>query len=354
MGRQLRGAVLSSHAAPHWYPIGTMTRIGVPVVISWGWFEGPAVLLRDAKRKTLYWATYRDGKVVKLPERNASTRDWPTEPVGWRPGADWTGPLPQPLPFQTPPRAPQIDPSTRAHPFNNASADGLNASNADFTGALNPSSGPEPISRTPWWHEPRPIWHADNARHAEAVEYRLLRAVAQVDDIGAPGLARQRPLEAFKTTEEATADMGRTVLNEIAPRFRPVPSDLSDFDTAMAWFVALNPPEHWADSRRVWSLSNRQWAVFYRSRSIQYTYGEIADRLKLRSKQRARYYYDDAIKRCHAIANGKRAFKWIDPKESIRAVQDGNRAYRRQRPDTAMSGGEVVEALMHPRPTSRG
>jgi len=116
-------------------------------------------------------------------------------------------------------------------------------------------------------------------------------------------------------------------------KFRPLPADHSDFEVAMSWVVALNPPEKWGYRRRYWSLSRAQRVLYWLAKNTPLSLAEIADALscdengKLKGKpvswQAIQQTYARAIDQVWQAANGR--LRTIDRMEAVRTA---NRQHR--------------------------
>lgn len=258
-----------------WYPISSMRRANVAVEVQWSWWVGSAALIRQ-KNGSLVWCTSRNGEIVPLPE----DKSWPPTPYCWRPveGSAWPDLLPEPLQFLS---RPGIE------------------TGAEGRVSIEVSPLPETERRArDWWHADRPALRLSTQR--EAVEYRLLRALAQIEPLMPPGLATLPVVTMMLTDAQREAERDR--MSSSWPRFKPLPADVDDFVIAMGWFARLNPPERWHKRRASWSLSEPQRILCYRS--ALWPFDQIAQHIGMKGRSGPQKAYDTALDRCWKIANG--------------------------------------------------
>lgn len=128
----------------------------------------------------------------------------------------------------------------------------------------------------------------------------------------------------------ATAEIESGDVDAIPARFQPVPADYQDFEIAMGWVAALNPPEFWSKRRRAWSLSKTQRVLLWRSLPAPLSFAAIGDELGWSGHQRAQQVYAEGVEKVWRAANGLRMHKQLEPVDQIAALRERNRASKRR------------------------
>ena len=121
--------------------------------------------------------------------------------------------------------------------------------------------------------------------------------------------------------------------SDYVPRLKPLPQDHQDFNTAMSWFVALDPVElrHGRRSRyATWDFTEPQMLLIWRSFDIPLSYAVIAERLGKNHHEYARKRYESVIKTVTRVANGLPAYSHLSsPQDHIEDLRERNRAAKR-------------------------
>ncbi len=151
----------------------------------------------------------------------------------------------------------------------------------------------------------------------EEAELRVLRALAterQPDIVRsvALGVARSWPIYTHDD-EEMQAIIERREQEEREMThldvFEPDLRDRTDWDTALMWFGAINPPSQWHNGRELWSYNRTQKIIRLRSfglqQSRQPSWEWIADAMRLRSRYMAKQEYEHGIDGIWRAARGK-------------------------------------------------
>jgi hypothetical protein len=133
---------------------------------------------------------------------------------------------------------------------------------------------------------------------------------------------------AVEAHDKAVSDSVEAIVN----RLQPLPADHSDFETAMGWFVALNPPELWHKRRMAWALSKMQRVLLLRSFDVPLSYEAIGRECGWKGHQRATQVYAEAVDKCWRAANGMQVHKHLMVSDQIAALRERNRAAKRGTP----------------------
>jgi hypothetical protein len=279
--------------------------------------------MAQSSNRGLQCATYRDGELIYLPEPR-DAKSWGISPDAWRPVAGHVWPDALPVPLNTP--SPQMwsARSSFALVDDAEAADLAREMEHDrISGAIRRSERAR--DKLQWWKDASLIAHHPpgqiTARHAEG---RVMRAVAVSDaDKGARmerSVVGRALADLSAAADQAYAQVDPT--HDYAIRFQPLPADHDDFDEAMRWFTALNPPATWHHRRKPWSLNREQRVLFYRARLVPLSYDDIGARVGGISGERARQINVGALAKIHAIAN---APSTVLPE--LTAIRKRNRAY---------------------------
>lgn len=284
-----------------------------------------------------YWqreVSEREYAVVP-PLKGSERAAWAPEPHCWQPVTDawvWPGETPAPL-------APHLVPrfvGTRS--LNQATAEAedaelareVAAGQAQARSQVGERTGERPTEAPGmewrWWRDATAIRYEPQGEVSEPMaEGRVMRALAHC------GAMRKETLpspQSFLASVVAAAEYTEAGAAEVyVPRFQPLPSDLADFDRAMAWVAALNPPEEWHKKRKAWSLNRTQRVMVWRALDRPLSFADIGHELKL-SRTRARQIYQDGIAACWRVANGRPATRRIKPVDHMAALRERNRAHR--------------------------
>lgn len=307
-----------------WYAMEDAPPGRLMVRLFWNARQFVAARIWHAKGKRWRWATIDgNGDYRSLPPGGKRGESWPDEPQCWQPidPKQWTWPagrdVPTPLPVQVTPRLVDIRP--RKHderlPVDDCAG--------NRTPAGNGNHGYD------WWRDASAISYAAiGTVSLRMTEGRLMRALAHCGETrprGRQPTTRTMDAEIAACMQEMEANDSRVV----AARFKALPQDHSDFDIAMAWFAALNPPELWHKRREPWSLNRLQWVLIYRALDVPLTFAEIAHEFHVK-QSRAHVLYRDAIEACWRVANGKSAYKHLSKLDRMAALRERNTFHHRR------------------------
>lgn len=282
------------------------------------------------RTKELTWCRRGDdGELIWLPPGNPRGAPWPEEPDCWAPTAKgWTWPggkAPEPLPPHHVPRlwgARQgfgaVDEAEAADLAREMEADRQQAR----SGAPERSDGGRNGQGRALW------WMADglNLRHDPAgqverrdAEARLMRALASDGGgtlEGAPMVVSGLLAEIGEDACRRLAEIELRTPPEFRPPFRPLPTDTRDYLTAMSWYRALLP--------------KHQVVTMIASRTVGYSFRDIADAMGIKDRRRSQELYTAAIDEAHEVANGWKTagVKALDAQ--MAAVRERNQAARRR------------------------
>jgi hypothetical protein len=162
-------------------------------------------------------------------------------------------------------------------------------------------------------------------------EGRLMRALVVSGATGIEGGPRAGRESVFKNIAEAMAEAEREAKaldsRRAEERFAPGPADLKDWDVAMAWFAALDPPDLRPEWREPWSLTSEQKVLVWRAQRRSFV--AIAGLLGLSHHEPARRLYAGAIERAWRVANGLRDGQ-RRPRDAMADLRERNRAHGRR------------------------
>lgn len=308
-----------------WYEIADLPpNMVLYVNLRWGWWDGAAARVRHPKTRQWGWAVIgEDREYHFLPPRGKAGSTWPDAPSCWQPRDPdkfWVAGMRKPLP-----RKDQVLPQMATLKSRyDAVAEAIEEERA--AGLAHNSGGDDR-----WWWPDGSVIRYERKREVSLrmAEGRVMRAVAHC------GLRKTKatPTERAVVAEELARlmqEMEQSDSRVIVERFKPLPQDHQDFDEAMSWFTALNPPELWHKRREPWTPNRFQWALFYRAIPVPLSWAEIGHELGKVRFSRAQQLYDEAIEACWRVANGRQAYKHLTVKDQIAALRERNRAYHQQ------------------------
>jgi hypothetical protein len=187
----------------------------------------------------------------------------------------------------------------------------------------------------PLWHDPDMVRYEPRGQVSMPMaEARAMRALAWCG-AGSGWQARAKLTGdvlsvAIDLMKLASAEADTSDMDAIATRFYPQRSDRQDFDVAMGWVTALNPPELWHKRRKAWSLSRMQKVLLWRSLPVPLSFEAIGHEFDWKGHQRAQQVYADGIEKIWRAANGMRVHRQLNPVDQIAALRERKRAARRQ------------------------
>lgn len=291
----------ATDTATPWYRVSDLPPpIGVRVRVMWDGREFEAARVCHPVTRALCWVTHdRKLGAVFLPLSGELRR--PADPstpwAGWHtlrhaapdyyqplvPGK-WSVALPKPVEFRT------VSQRNHVVPGGGVAVSQTSCIHQKVDGASDQ-----------WWRDPLAIDYAPSGKVSlRMAEGRVMRAVAWCDAGRGLTLRRRTPLDVLA---ERAAEVEGGGDDAMSKRFHPLPQDVSDFDVAMGWYAQLNPPHRRHGTSRPWALSREQRVLLWRTRLPPLSFQEIAWCLHLRSPERPRQMYKDAIVQVWKIAN---------------------------------------------------
>ena len=128
----------------------------------------------------------------------------------------------------------------------------------------------------------------------------------------------------------AAGEQEKYATSDYVPRLQPLPQDGNDFEIAMSWFVALDPPEQRSPKRKryaLWDFNRKQLILIWRSLNIPVSFEEIGKRVEFdMTGEGARKVFKSAINQVVAYANG---IVEMPASAQIAALRDRNLAAKR-------------------------
>lgn len=184
-----------------------------------------------------------------------------------------------------------------------------------------------------WWRDASLLrYEPTGAVTPRMAEGRVMRAVALCGH-------GQRPTVKSNSFGKILADIAAAgaqeeyATSDYVPRLRSLPQDGQDFENAMAWFVALDPPELRHGRRKrfaLWDFTDTQMVLIWRSLNIPLSWAIIAEKIGHNHHEYARNRFKSAMARICRVANGLPAYPHIPPASShIQALRERNLAAKR-------------------------
>ena len=257
-------------------------------------YDAQILISRGQRPHHHLWASWQSGRATPLAPG--------AKPIYWQPQDPmrWKAPLPEPVVSRIEPRM--------------WSAVG----ECEDLAALLP---PEPDQ---WWRDPTRIRYTGDMSLG-MIEGRVMRAVAACGHYAATPQTRTfGAIIADMAEENELADYPTS---DYVARFRPLPADIADFDTAMGWFSALNPPDLRTPGTEVWAFNRPQKAIAYRALDRPWSFGKMAEKFGM-TPDGARKTHYRALKAVHRVASGLPAYAHVTPIDQIAALQERNRMAR--------------------------
>lgn len=254
-------------------------------------YDAQILISRGQRPHHNLWATWKSGRASPLAPGAKPIYFRPQDPTKWK------APLPDPVI----PAEPQMWSST--------------GHREDLAALM-----PEPAQR---WRDPSWVRYDDIA--IEMVEARVMRAVAACGHYAST--PQTRTFGAILADMAEENEFSAYPTSDYVARFRPLPADIADFDTAMGWFSALNPPDLRTPGTEVWSFNRPQKAIAYRALDLPWSFGKIAEKWGI-TPDGARKAYVRAIEAVHRVASGLPAYAHVTPIDQIAALQERNRMAR--------------------------
>lgn len=325
----------------YWYPVTSQhppALVQVRAIIDVkGAYDAEVIASRGAPPHTNIWAEWQAGRAKPLAPGSV--------PILWRPQAPekWKAPLPPPVSEVREGRV--WSSTTRFALVDEAEAAELAAEMERDREDARRGGAIEVVRKEglPWWRD------ADQIRYEPAgqitprmCEGRLMRAVAMCEH-GRGLTLRIRSFGTILAQMAARLEQQEYATSDFVPRLKPLPADISDFEIAMSWFVAINPaPLPEPGSRAAWVPSRPQEVLLFRARNIPLSFEEIGARVEWNvTKQAVHRMYDRAIRRACRIANGAK----IEGVDQIAELQERNRAWKRKGHDPVSIQAGAIDAL---------
>lgn len=305
-----------------WFAIADLPAGKVRVRVQWSGREFVAATGLDPRSGAWGWCVFRSGRIVWLPE-DADRDSWPAQPSCWQPedSATWPHELPQPIISSGTPRLWSARTSFGA--VDDAEAADLAREMEDDREAARAQA--ESIARSSddafsgrwWWGDVGQIKYQPAGQISlEMAEGRIMRALAMCGGPGVLAAHRGTTLNLIVSAAEVSLDEIADAVEARNLRFRPMPQDHDDFDVAMAWFAALNPPEHWHHQRQRWTFNRPQQVLWARARDNPRSFSDLAHKYGV-SPQRVRAIYAESISKCWRFANSLGERKRGRPRRQI-------------------------------------
>lgn len=347
-------------ASPHFYDPSYLPPGAVRVHV---WWIGHGVpRLYDAARvfngRARQWVWYHqiDGEFYELPPRRDKAQ-WDEQPLCWRPMNDeWTWPGGRVPPHLPPHQVPRQ--STEKQTFGAVEdaesediAREMQGWREDARRGSSASEGGEDVFKR-WWRDLTQIRYELKGEVTRRMcEGRVMRAMAWAGayNLMAPSTRITSNVLAAYAVEDLTQfteeERKQILLDRpYAIKFEPTISDHSDFETAMSWVVAINPPDIWdvAKKRKAWSLSRKQRILYWRAKNVPLSFVEIAQAFQPKDPtgkpigdpvtwQSIQQDYNRAIDWCLRAANGEPVRGKAPVRDRMSEVREGNRQFHNQR-----------------------
>lgn len=289
-----------------WYPITpvhpaplvqVMGIVTIPGGVQ-GSYDAEVLISRGRPPHTNVWATWARGRASPLAAG--------AKPVYWRPQdpSKWRAALPEPV----------TSPQPRMW-----SSVGHN--------------GGQPIIEIDddggqWWRDVGRIKYEPSGSVSERMaEGRVMRAVAACGHgYGTTLNSRTFGMLLAQVVREF-GDDAEYPTSDYAGRFRQSPSDISDFEIAMAWFAHLDPPDLRPADQCTWALNRMQNVLALRARNRPWSYGLIGERFGM-TPDGARKLYQRTMQAVWRVANGMPAFCHVVTTSPMEQLKERNRAWR--------------------------
>lgn len=332
-----------------WYSLADLPAVRAHVRVWWMVHGAPVqyevVRSWQQRSKSWGWVTLRDGVIETLPPKGRDKAAWSPEPVCWQPIAEgwtWPGDEPKPLLPHLVPRLEGVTALMREVSDAEA-AEMAREMEADRETARAQNDGHAKVFEVRWWVDATAIRYEPVGEISPRMaEGRMLRALAwcgagrgltlRTTTVGSL-LARMAEVA---SGEAAAAEAEREARLHNLPRFQPLPRDHEDFEVAMGWFGAINPPERWGPTRQSWTLNRVQRIMLMRTLTIQLSWSDIGASFENEAKgipaisgPRARQLYVRGMEMCHRVANGGAAYPGRKVVDQIAALKERNREHRR-------------------------
>ncbi len=262
---------------------------------------------------------------------------WGPEPDAWRPERPnaWKAPLPPPLtacaPRMVDVREPDVGASGPRAGRNRYAAMAAQAeqsarSRAEIEAELGPIEEAERGKDHQWWLTELLTYSSRGEVSVREAEGRLARAILTDGIRGKYG----GPNGLTETSSALSVLVHETLLSTdadvIRERFEPSPRDVGDYEIALGWFAALNPPELWHRQRDAWTLNQAQCVLVWRMMLPPLSWRKIAAHGG--SHAGVRQVYGAALASVHRAANGKPVLRHVTVKDRIGALRERNRRAR--------------------------
>lgn len=296
---------------------------------------------RDPRTGNIIWIEHKRGQMVLVHQLDFAWALWqPTHPDKWQ------GLLPEPVAtfedgrlYSEKSRFGAVDDATSEELAAEMHRDRMMARDA-----VQPEA--ERLHRTleyQWWLDRYAVRYDEapniTIRDCEA---RVMRALAWCGGEGVH-IKSTTPAMVLATVAEVVTGGDIPLASDPLPRFQPADCDVSDFDRAMAWFVALNPVELRPKGYKPFTFNTDQRVLLRRASLAPRSFAEIGAELAgigkgLSVKRRdwrkpiqpdaVRKRFVAAIEKCWRAANGHRVHRQREVQDQMSALRERNRKYR--------------------------
>lgn len=291
-----------------------------------GSYDAELIISRGKPPHTNTWAQWERGKGQPLPADATPCLWQPQFPDKWR------MPLPEPVPSVSPR---MWSSTTRFQIVDDAVAAELAAEmerdRADARAGRRPDDDEdEGKFARQWWRDPDTVkYEPPGCVTPRMAEGRMMRALAICEFQDGLTL-NTRTFSDILAEMAAKREVQEYATSDYVPRMQALQQDVGDFETAMAWFVALNPqplPTH--TSRSCWNeWSQEQDVLMSRAMNHPIKFKRIARQWGV-SKQAMIATYGRAVKAVCRVANNLPAFPYrAEPVDQIAALRERNRQAR--------------------------
>ncbi len=337
---------------PDWYKTSDqLPPLSVKVRVVWDGRMFEAAMARNPDAKRVMWVTVDRHGPHWLPSQGPppdASRPWAGwhtleghQPDYWQPlnAAMWSLPLPPAHQFRetesimwaAKSRFQAVEDAEGADLAREMEADRAMARDGRPRAATGKGQVP-----AQWWRDATQVAYQPKGEITmKMAEARILRAVAFCGVGRGLTLESRTPLDVLA----AVADAYEQAMNSDPPdpmaRFRPLPCDQSDFDTAMGWFVALAPVEARGKGWKPWGLTRLQKILVWRARDVPLSFDDIGGIWNVSGSNVKQMYHGGkgragVIEKVWRAANGLPIHRSIKVADQMAELRERNRAFKRK------------------------
>lgn len=323
----------------HWYHPDDLPTGRLVVRVWWMAHGLPSQFkaTRLATRAGWQWFADLEDGLTEIPPRGREKAYWHTLPECWQPLElskwTWPGGVPKPL---APHQVPRLSSTTMLFSALDEATDAEIAAErqSDREAAQARQDDADEIASSRWWRNPFNVKYEDRGsvlpRNCEG---RVMRVMAHCGAGNDRRLGQIRSNQALAQVIADTADSAKAdVETSRLARFQPLPRDHQDFDMAMSWVAALNPPELRRRNTKGYSLNRAQEVLLLRALDNPWSFRDIGEWFGFGEKvarQQAHRMYRAAVSSCCRVANGHPAYRQLHIADQIRLLQERNREFKR-------------------------